>query len=67
MDLPERINSLLAARGKSVDFSARRPLADLEDQADGNGPYISRWDASLGEPPTESDGFSAHELHRMGK
>lgn len=67
MELTERISAFLAARGKNVDFSARRPLADLEDQAEGKGAYIARWDASLGAAPTEADGFSAYELHRVNK
>lgn len=65
MSLQSRINTFLEPRGVVVDFDARRPLADLEDQADGQGPYISRWDASLGAIPTEADGFTVYELHRL--
>ena len=65
MTLQDRIERMLSARGKSVDFSAIRALVEMEDRADGRGPYISKWSASLGAKPTEVDGFSAHEIHGL--
>lgn len=63
MALQQKIEAFLAPA--VVDFEARRPPVEMEDQSDGQGPYISRWDASLGPVPTVADGFTEYELHRL--
>lgn len=55
--LRARLDAFLAKRGKSVGSSV-----DFHD----NG-HISRWNPALGAPPTEADGFTDHELHRIKK
>lgn len=66
-NLSQNIETFLAKRGKDADLNAIRPLIQMEDQADGKGPYIARWDASLGPWPTVTDGFTTHQLHRLPK
>lgn len=48
-----KLQSILAARGKSADFMRD---AHLQDDSDGKGPYLKHWDeARLGPRPTQAE------------
>jgi hypothetical protein len=65
--LIDAVNSFLAKSGKTTNWDVRNsnPAVSLQDNSDGLGPYISRWDVSLGPWPTVSDGFTANQLRRL--
>jgi hypothetical protein len=65
--LQQKIESFLGKSGKKVDFNARRPLVEMENQSNGRGDYIAKWDNTLGAVPTAADGFTDYELHRIKK
>lgn len=59
--LMDAIDAYLAKSGKKANYVPAGNV-QMQDNTDGRGPYIARWNANLDPWPTVADGFTAGQL-----